>query len=75
MSSNAVMLSEEIMQDASVCAPINSRSVPQQIEHWVKIGKIAEENPDIPYEFIKGVLEAHGEMQRGEVSNFEFRNE
>ena len=74
MSSSAVKLSEEIMREASEHAPINSRSVPQQIEHWVKIGKIAEENPDIPYEFIKGALDAHEEMKRGEVSKFEFRN-
>ena len=36
--------------------------------------KIAEENPDLPYEFIKGVLEAKSEMENGEVSEFEFRN-
>ena len=74
MSSTVVRLSEEIMHEASVHAPINSRSVPQQIEHWAKIGKIAEENPDLPYEFIKGVLESHEEMRQGEVSMFEFRN-
>lgn len=74
MSSITVSLSEEIMSEASVQAPINSRSVPQQIEHWAKIGKVAEENPDLPYEFIKGVLEAHEEIKRDEVSKFEFRN-
>ena len=74
MSRTTLRLSEEIMHEASVHAPINSRSVPQQIEHWAKIGKIAEENPDIPYEFIKSVLEAREEMKRGEVSKFEFRN-
>jgi len=37
-----------------------------QIEHWVKIGKIAEENPDLPYEFIKRVLETREEMKTEE---------
>jgi len=73
MVSNAVRLSEEIMKAAIASAPINSRSVPKQIEHWAKIGRVAEENPDLPYEFIKGVLEARSEMESGNVSIFEFR--
>jgi hypothetical protein len=63
MSSTAVRLSNDIVRAAGVYAPVNSRSVPKQIEHWVKIGKIAEENPDLPYEFIKKVLEAREEMK------------
>ena len=38
-----------------------------------KIGKIAEENPELPYEFIKGALEAKSEMEQGHVSEFNFR--
>ena len=34
----------------------SSCPVPKQIEHWVKIGRIAEENPDLPYNFIKDIL-------------------
>ncbi|MCL2025677.1 MAG: ParD-like family protein [Leptospirales bacterium] len=74
MAANTIRLSEEIMQAAISSAPLNSRSVPKQIEHWAKIGKIAEENPDLPYEFIRNALEARGEMERGDVSVFKFRN-
>jgi hypothetical protein len=63
MNSTAVRLSEEIVRTAGKYAPVNSRSVPKQIEHWAKIGKIAEENPDLPYEFIKRVLEAREEKK------------
>ena len=73
MVTNAIRLSEEIMKAAITYASINSRSVPKQIEHWAKIGRIAEENPDLPYEFIRGVLEAKAEMENGDVSVFEFR--
>jgi hypothetical protein len=61
------------MNAAISYAPVNSRSVPKQIEHWVKIGRIADENPDLPYEFIKDSLEAKLEMERGDVSPFKFR--
>jgi hypothetical protein len=33
-----------------------NRSVAKQIEYWAKIGKIAEENPDLPYSFIQDIL-------------------
>ena len=68
-----VRLSAELMNLATAYAPINSRSVPKQIEHWVKIGIVAEENPDLPYDFIKGVIEAKHEMEHGDVSPFKFR--
>ena len=73
MASNAIRLSEEIIKAATTLAPVNSRSIPKQIEHWAKIGKIAEENPDLPYNFIKGILEAKNEIEAGDVSLFNFR--
>ena len=52
----AVKLSGKIIADADKYAAVFSRSIPKQIEHWVKIGRIAEENPDLPYNFIKDIL-------------------
>ncbi|MDR2923312.1 MAG: ParD-like family protein [Treponema sp.] len=72
MNSTAVRLSEDIVRTAGVYAPINSRSVPKQIEHWAKIGKIAEENPDLPYEFIQKILEARQEMKTEKPTPFVF---
>jgi len=31
----------------------SNHSIAKQIEHWARIGRIAEENPDLTYEFIK----------------------
>ena len=73
MAANAIRLSEEIMEAAITYAPVNLRSVPKQIEHWIKIGQIAEENPDLPYEFINDALIAKREIERGEISLFKFR--
>ncbi|MDL2264278.1 ParD-like family protein [Synergistaceae bacterium OttesenSCG-928-I11] len=68
----AVRLSEEMVHDAQKYAELNFRSVPKQIEYWYRLGKIVDENPDLPLAFIKGVLEGKLEMERGEVSAFEF---
>ena len=73
--SRAVRLSADILNTAKICAAVNSCTVPKQIEHWAKIGKVAEENPDLPYEFIVGVLEGFNEIERGETSSFEFRTD
>ena len=64
----AVELSNEIMNEAGKYA----RSVSMQIEHWARIGKMAEENPDLPYAFIEDVLKGKEEMDNGDVSPFEF---
>ena len=56
VKSKAIKLSGDIITEANKHAAVFSRSVPKQIEHWVKIGRIVEENPDLPYSFIKDIL-------------------
>lgn len=51
-----VKLSDELVREAKRYAAVYSRSVPKQIEYWSRIGKIAEDNPDLPYDFIKDIL-------------------
>ena len=46
--------------------PIQHRSVPKQIEYWSRIGKIAEENPDLPFSMIRAILIADQEATVGE---------
>jgi hypothetical protein len=72
--STPVKLSDSLIGDAKRYAKLNSRSVPKQIEHWAKIGKIAEENPDLPYEFIHGVLLSLEEIEAGEAIPFTFND-
>ena len=68
----AVELSNEIMNEAGKYALTYARSISMQIEHWARIGKMAEENPDLPYAFIEDVLKGKEEMDNGDVSPFEF---
>jgi len=56
VSSRAIKLSGEVIAEAEKYAVVFSRSIPKQIEHWMKIGRIAEENPDLPYSLIKDIL-------------------
>lgn len=58
---STIKLSDELINEAKKFAVIYHRSVPKQIEHWSRIGKIAENNPDLSYSFIMDILEAQNE--------------
>jgi hypothetical protein len=47
---------------------VQHRSTPKQIEYWSQIGKIAEENPDLPFFMIRDLLVADQEAVVGEYS-------
>lgn len=67
-----VKLSDAIINDARRCAEACHRSLAKQIEHWAHIGRIAEENPDLPYSFIQDTLIALEEEKDGAISDFAF---
>ncbi|MEG3619169.1 hypothetical protein V5T82_11940 [Magnetovibrio sp. PR-2] len=56
-----VKLPEDFVATAKRHGQLEHRSVPKQIEHWSQVGKIAEENPDLPYALIKDILMARTE--------------
>ena len=61
-----VKLSELLVDQAKHHALIEHRSVPKQIEYWSQMGKIAEENPDLPFSMIRDILIADKEEPTGE---------
>ncbi|MBF0383070.1 MAG: hypothetical protein HQL69_18775 [Magnetococcales bacterium] len=65
MASN-VKISDDLVADAKRFAKVYHRSLPKQIEYWSRIGKIAEENPDLPYSMIKDILLARNEEEHEE---------
>lgn len=52
----AVNLDEKLVNEARAQSKVMSRSITKQIEHWAKIGHIAEDNPDLTYSQIKDIL-------------------
>ena len=61
-----VKLSDALVNEARRYAGVQHRSVPKQIEYWSRIGKIAEENPDLPFAMIREILAADQEEVAGE---------
>lgn len=57
----SVNISDDLYSDAKKYASVESRSITGQIEHWAKIGKIMQDNPDLPYDFVRDILLAQTE--------------
>ncbi|MDA8242379.1 MAG: hypothetical protein M0Z67_18670 [Nitrospiraceae bacterium] len=68
----AVRISEKLVDEARKYSRVDHRSVTGQIEHWAKIGKCAEENPDLTYALIKEILIGLEEVEQGERSEYKF---
>ncbi|MGD0488182.1 MAG: hypothetical protein ABSB94_13420 [Syntrophorhabdales bacterium] len=68
----AVRISEELLNDAKKYSRIDHRSLAGQIEHWARMGKCAEENPDLTYTLIKEILIGLEELEHGEKTEYRF---
>lgn len=72
MATSSIRLDEELVEKAAIMAKAFNRTTPKQIEHWAKIGEIMEDNPDLPYEFVKQVIIAKAEKEAGKLEVYDF---
>jgi len=68
----SIRISEELVNQAKKYSRIDHRSITGQIEHWARIGKCIEENPDLTYSLIKEILIGIEELEQGESSEYKF---
>ena len=69
---HSVRLSDLFVKQAQSMARVMSRSSSGQIEHWAKIGRMVEANPELTCEFIRDSLIAKAEVDNGLVVGYEF---
>ena len=65
MATNSIRLNQNLIEKAAVKGKALNRSTPKQIEHWAKIGEMMEDNPDLPYEFVRQTIIAQAERDAG----------
>jgi hypothetical protein len=70
MSNIAVNIDEKLVKDARAQSKVMSRSVTKQIEHWARIGHIAEDNPDLTYAQIKAILLGMEDYKMGNTEEY-----
>ena len=72
MSSTSIRLDQELLQRATIMAKALNRTTPKQIEHWAKIGETMEDNPDLPYEFVRQAIISKAEKEAGKLETYDF---
>jgi predicted transcriptional regulator len=72
MATSSVRLDQELVDKAAIIAKAMNRTMPKQIEHWAKIGEMMEDNPDLPYEFIKQAIISKAEIEAGKLEDYDF---
>lgn len=65
-----VRLDDAFIADVKLHAAAAHRSVPQQIEYWARIGHMVEDNPDLPFSFIKDVMLAAEQINEGNMTRY-----
>jgi hypothetical protein len=70
--STAIRVSDQLVKKARVISTVENRSLTGQIEYWVKIGKCAEENPDLTFNLIKEILIGVEELEDGQGTEYKF---
>ncbi|WJM80803.1 TA system antitoxin ParD family protein [Pectobacterium brasiliense] len=66
----SIRLDDDFVEEVKVHAEAMRRSVPKQIEYWAKIGRIAEDNPELPFSFINEILLAKSEIDNGRMTKY-----
>jgi hypothetical protein len=67
----AVRISDDLIKSAKKVSKVENRSLTGQIEYWAKIGRIAEENPDMSYRLIKEILLGLKDIESGEFTEYQ----
>ncbi|MBI4064098.1 MAG: hypothetical protein HY401_07345 [Elusimicrobia bacterium] len=68
--STSVRLPSDLKRKLSVRAKLEHRSLSNQIETSLWLALAAEENPDLPLQFIKDILAAKAEREMGLARSF-----
>ena len=72
MATNSIRLDKNLIEKATIIAKALNRTPPKQIEHWAKIGEMMEDNPDLPYEFVRQAIIAQAERDAGKLEAYDF---
>ena len=69
---SAIRISDLLVKEAKIRSRVENRSLPGQIEYWAKIGKIAEENPDVPFNLLREILIGIEQLNSNEGTEYQF---
>lgn len=71
MATTSIRLDQDLIEKATIMAKAFNRTPPKQIAHWAKIEEIMEDDPDLPYEFVKQAIIAKAEKEAGKLESYD----
>lgn len=60
-----IRLPDKLKKRIEIRAKRSHRNFSNQLEDYLRIALIGEDNPDLPFEFIRDILEAKAEKEAG----------
>jgi len=66
----SIRLPSQLKRKLKIRAIVEHRSLNNQIEAYLSLMMIADENPDLPLQFIRDILEAKAEKEMGLAKPF-----
>ncbi len=70
MPTVSIRLDQELVDKAAIKAKALQRTTPQQIGHWVKIGLMMEDNPDLTYDFARQAIISQAERDAEQLEAY-----
>lgn len=67
-----VEIDNEILAQARTYGVAQNRSATKQIEYWARIGKIAQDNPDLNFNDISDILNSIAQVKAGVTTPYKF---
>ena len=68
----SIEINEDLVNTAKNISKNQNRSIQNQIEYWARIGKIAEENPELSYNVIHNILIGREQIQKNDIEPYVF---
>jgi len=72
MTSKPIKIDRDIIDQAKIYGKADSRSATKQVEYWARIGKIAQDNPDLTYEEITEILLGMAQVKSSITTPYKF---
>jgi hypothetical protein len=67
-----IKLSKDLVEGAKRSASANHRTLSEQIEYWVRLGKAADENPSLPVDMLQDILVSIKDVRSGNLTAYRF---
>ncbi|QWD91452.1 ParD-like family protein [Polynucleobacter sp. MWH-Braz-FAM2G] len=68
-----IKLSKSLLSSAQSASEQSNRTLSEQIEYWARLGRAAEENPELPVQMLQDILVSIEEVRMDTLNSYAFR--